>query len=354
MEKIVACPGTVEDLHGLLVELIENKFNVINVAVNGDKTCIYLEESESKDPTPFVRAWVGRPAPRANDFEAYKRRKDKRDLITHQIVHRYCEFGGGLGDILNGVFLTDQYVNLDSLQLHERAKVCVASHNPFAKELFLWHPKRDRIDLMDVGYWLPGDDEKNRARLGLPTNRHVTLRPNPHPNVTFYPSPEDLPKIHHTKELGKYIVFSTVAGEPFRDIPLSLAEAAINLCIEAGFKVILVGRNYDRFGRKEHRFSPRNGLVDMIDLLTVPGTAALLVGSSGVFCCFSSIAILAWGLRKRTMLLYPPETTKAYIGPISNPWTWGIFFETTVHMEFSDYTPGHLSRWISLLDEKLR
>lgn len=64
MAKMIAVMAKqVKDLTGLYVDLRKESFAVLNVGSDAAGTYIYLEESEDKDPTPWVEEWVRKPAP---------------------------------------------------------------------------------------------------------------------------------------------------------------------------------------------------------------------------------------------------------------------------------------------------
>lgn len=260
---------------------------------------------------------------------------------------KYSEFAGGLGDIFTGIFLTTRYTSLEDIKPGEPWTVGVLSHNPHARELFEWHPKRQNFNLV-VQPWF--DDQGNvgkRAAFGLP--------PAPAWNearqskVRFYPSPEDLAVLGRTRDPGDYVVISSAAGVSDRDIPVDIREPAVDLMIANGLAVVLVGKNYKRGGRQEHVYKERPGLINLIDKLTVPGVAYVVAGSVGVMSCFSSILLLSWGLFKKTLLLYPKHIKDGYIGPVPNPWTWGHFYkgnEGNSHMQHSEWSLSRHAEWV--------
>jgi hypothetical protein len=53
--------------------------------------------------------------------------------ITHSISRRSLfEYGGGLGDVFNGLFHRGSYNLLDNLRAGEQATVALICHNPHA------------------------------------------------------------------------------------------------------------------------------------------------------------------------------------------------------------------------------
>lgn len=74
MNKIaIVSDGAVQDLAGLLEDLKERGFAVINVSADKAGTQVHMESSEEKDPTPVVLEWIGRPAKKLS-FSGWKAR----------------------------------------------------------------------------------------------------------------------------------------------------------------------------------------------------------------------------------------------------------------------------------------
>lgn len=93
----------------------------------------------------------------------------KRPAATRRSHTHYLEYGGGLGDVLSQLFYRGSYNVLRDLRPGEKAKVALITHNPFAQELFEWHPKQAQIAVVDCGYWNAVEaDPARRKKLGLP------------------------------------------------------------------------------------------------------------------------------------------------------------------------------------------
>ncbi len=61
--KTIVLAKKVEDVSGLYFDLIKNKFEVENIGADQTGTHVFLSDSEEKDPTPIVDAWVGKASP---------------------------------------------------------------------------------------------------------------------------------------------------------------------------------------------------------------------------------------------------------------------------------------------------
>lgn len=260
------------------------------------------------------------------------------------------EFGAGLGDVITLIYNSERYNILEKLSPEDRAMVVLMSHNPYSRELFLWHPKVRQIDLRDVGFWWPWEDEQKRSEHHLPPAQPLRLIRQE--SVKFYPSPEDY-AILQTLESFPYVVMSAAAGGLDRNIPDGICEDISQWITdrgqrEFGLRVVVVGRTYGAGKRAERRFTPRAGLIDMIDRLTVPGTIELILRSRGVVCCHSSMCLIAWYLNRPVFLLYPKHVKEREFDRPAHQYTIGKDSPTTVHLEFGSYNRSALDRFIDI------
>lgn len=61
--KTVILPGKqVEDLSGLYLDLVKEKFEIENVASDFSGTHVFLKDEEDKDPKPIIERWLDKPA----------------------------------------------------------------------------------------------------------------------------------------------------------------------------------------------------------------------------------------------------------------------------------------------------
>jgi hypothetical protein len=283
--------------------------------------------------------------------------------------------------VFNQMYSNGRYNILRDLQPGERAEVHLICHNPHAKELFEWHPKRAQFEIFDHGYWHGAEENKRkRTELGLPAGQP------PHPvkdcMVDFWPDPKEWagpPSLPHgategdfagaksergrrlaieelfPKEQGftqvtsieefKVVVIAACAGEPSRDLPDKFVELMCGELMREGFLPVFVGKNYPRFERREKHFGTG---VDLIDRLTVPATAVLLQRACGLVTCHSALNILGWHLHKPQFLLYPKEVYERHIRR-KDEWSFGIGRKETVHARFGDERMEMVSRFIGLL-----
>jgi hypothetical protein len=268
---------------------------------------------------------------------------------------RYMHVGGGLGDIFNHLYQCPCYPDLETLKEGERAFVFVSSHNSCAWELFAWHRNADKITLADVGiqnilYSEREDDRRRKEEIGFISDcDHRWPIPGP---VIYYPPPEDVKTIADMKALGKYVVFALTASDIGRSIRKEQGEQAAKICQELGYKVVLTGRNYqfndhgNKAQRREEIRLETPGVVDLIDKLTVPGTAQLIEGAAAVFTCHSALCHIAWHLRKPTFVLYDDFAKGAYFTNKFEGYSFGAAFPGNDHASLNEYTGDRFINFI--------
>lgn len=250
------------------------------------------------------------------------------------------EFGAGLGDVVTLVYSSDRYNILEKLPQNDRALIVLMCHNPYVRELFLWHPKSAQFDIRDVGFWWPHEDKTKRLQYGLPEAQPFHYVPQE--SARFYPSPEDF-KILDTLTSFPYVVVNAAAGSIDRNIPDDMCEDIAEGIVanghdKYGLRVVVVGRSFNMASRKEHKFVRRGGLIDLTDRLSVPGTFELVARSAGVVCCLSAICLLSWRIKKPVFLMYPIEVRDREFSKPAHQYTYGKDQKTTMHLDFQSYS----------------
>ncbi len=268
-------------------------------------------------------------------------------------MHYNLEFGGGLGDVLDQCYHKGAYGVLDRLRPEDTATVHLVTHNPFARELFLHHPKATQITVLDHGYWQPGNDHGERlARKMPPAGMNAKLPTGPEV-VTFYPNPES--SVLLDSWIGKpYVVLSAGAGTADRSIPgLVLRRIVAEWSDLSTVPLVAVGRNYERTERTSEPFVDHQQVTQLVDQLDVPGVCKLIQHSAGLITCHSSMSILAWRLRLPNLLVYPKAVWEKH-APQGNPdhWMRGARYHETVHSSVGELTHQHLTKFLDLAVER--
>lgn len=259
---------------------------------------------------------------------------------------RHIEFGAGLGDQITLAFTSDRYNCLERLEPREQVTIVLMSHNPFSKELFQWHPKAKQMIVRDLGFWWPKDDAERRAFHKLPTAQPFVYQRQE--SCRFYPSPEDGQTLGYLGSLGGYVIVNAAAGGIDRNIPVEICERSIDLILKRGYTPVVIGRTYGS-NRAEVAVRERPGVVNLIDGLSVPGTALALQGAAGVLCCHSAICLLSWYLKRPVFLMYPEHVKVREFDREAHQYTFGKDYATTRHMQFSEYTPQKFEQFLSIL-----
>jgi hypothetical protein len=70
MEKVIEIPSQVRDLAGLYFDLRKAEFAVRNVGAGPEKTYVYLDDAEEKDPSALVLEWSGKEMPSPKEMVA--------------------------------------------------------------------------------------------------------------------------------------------------------------------------------------------------------------------------------------------------------------------------------------------
>lgn len=253
----------------------------------------------------------------------------------------WSEFGGGLGDCVTLMYTSDRYNCLELLEDVEQATVVLMSHNPFIRELFEWHPKRSQLEIRDLGFWWPKDDAERRAHHKLPPAQPFVFKLQE--KCSFYPSPADVRVLGDV--LKPFVVVAAAAGGMDRNVPVELCERFVDQAIARGYRVIIVGRTYGQ-NRSEIRLRPRDKVIDLVDRLSIPGTAVLLEHAAGVLVAHSGICLLSWYLKRPVFLLYPPHVKSTHFHSV-HQYTFGKDYETTRHMLFSECSQARIEEFLS-------
>lgn len=265
---------------------------------------------------------------------------------------KYIEYKGGLGDVVRAIYGNDTYEGLSRLKPYERVTVGLICSNPGAKEILSWHPKRNQVDLFCVEYTDPwGQDQRIAHGLPADTNPYGS-RKGP---VLLHPSPADHVFLKELLPARPYVVLAATAGTDDRNFPQGIADRVVDAVIKAGYKVVMVGRSYENWntwgGQKfrnphsEVRIKGRNGLVDMVDKLSFPGTAKAVEMASGVVCCNSAIMHLAWCMKRPVFVMTSDANFESEYKPPEMTIFWGKKLPTTRCLRFREYTDERLWEW---------
>jgi SAM-dependent methyltransferase len=279
----------------------------------------------------------------------------------------YVEFGGGLGDIINQMFRTPNYRYFEGIT--EKTAALLITHNPYAAEIFRYHPRKELIEVI-MEPWVHPHEAEEKIRIPLLHEGYVRIMPSLTASspVHIYPSSEDKqiidtvvydnnsPGERPVKQDHGYAVIHPYAGTRERDIPVDVVKSVINHVISMyNLKVVLVGRSYERIGvdRSEEKGdlfmesgTPDSPVINLIDRLTVPGVIELVKNGSLFFGSHSSINIAAWHFNKPCVVLYDKATKERHFER-TDEWSFGKDNCTTRHGLYEDFS-------VSMFDQVLQ
>jgi hypothetical protein len=271
----------------------------------------------------------------------------------------YLEYGGGLGDVFAQLYYRGSYNVLRDMESTDTADVFLITHNPHVKELFDYHPNKNRINVHDLGYWQDGPrpeggtiDSHMREINGMHEPNYVWAHlPLKDSIVRFYPSPEDSILIKTIRE--PYILFNPGAGMNERNFPDEIINNLLDKLTKTNFQIVVVGKNYERNGKKEPLVPDKYNVINFTDKLTVPGTAALVQNCAGLVATHSALNMLGWMERVTQLLLYPQVVLDSHMKE-GNPdrWMAGASFPETVHNLFSNYTDEMFDKFMAIAESR--
>ncbi len=258
-------------------------------------------------------------------------------------MHYRTTYGGGLGDIINQIFRNGTYNSLNDLKPEDTCEVILITHNPFAKELFEFHPKAKQLDIKIPGYWAPDSNIQMYQKHGLsliPDNLPVHNERMP----VFYERPEERNLLLVKRETErKSIVISAGAGEVERNIPDHILLDIADYLWGKNVELNIVGKNYERpqvgGGKRGEPFPypERSYIHNLIDRLSIPATLNLVKQSNAVISCHSSVCLMAWNIRRPNLIFLPKSLGNKHgiaQGQI-NEWTFGRAYPET-HLTFNE------------------
>ena len=167
--------------------------------------------------------------------------------------------------------------------------------------------------------------------------------------MQFYPTEKDKEVLARLNG-QPYVVLSAAAGEPSRNIPGPLLDLIVRRLLKIpGLRLVISGRDYQRLDRAEVRVNCRDPrVVDLVDQLSVSGTAALLQGALGLVTCHSALNILGWHLGIPQLLLYPDAVKERHFQR-KDQWSFGVDDGKTWHCTFQEFRPQLLEDFVRFL-----
>jgi hypothetical protein len=221
-------------------------------------------------------------------------------------------FAAGLGDVIRTCYLNAAYRVL--CETTQPVPIILASHNPFAVEIFRHHRNAKYFILYDLAHKF--EEFFNAGLRGVDINRalcdfagvdHAELiRGSSDGHSPVFDAPDEVDSQGH-------IVFQPFAGNAsYRSLPPELIEKTVQVLRQLPCQVFVVTRSYVRPGLKEKTIhavedarSLEGGNITVLDSLTVPATLNLIKSSRAYVGSWSSLQQAAWLENKPVAVFYP-------------------------------------------------
>lgn len=271
----------------------------------------------------------------------------------------YFEFNGGLGDIVIQSSQSNVFAKLNSMQKLDRAVIVLFSHNPFAWELFGFHPNSGRVTVLMLGF-SDYRDEAYRKKYGLKSHVDTTVYLGGKP----WAPPISTDDERYLKTLPKkFITLSLTASagpSDRRSIPRGIAVDLVSACLEANVAPVVLGRHYPYvmmkdttpgFAHKEEAEIP--GSIWAVNCLSAAGSVEALRRSVLNVACESAMIVASWIMRRPTYFLCSRAMWEMFpknIAILGQGYHFGTLYPENRNEMFEDHSR---ERFLSYLSEKL-
>ena len=256
------------------------------------------------------------------------------------------ELRGGLGDGFIELHETMAYEETEALGYRDHATVYAICHNPYLSEIFRWHPNADRIRVVASPTFFPDYTNTEKRRLsGLPEKSPDRRPARPASPIRFYPSPEDV-RILRCIPDKPFLAIAASASTCDRNIPDAALRVAVATCEKRGIPIVTLGRTYkSALGNKIEPAISGRDVYDLVDCLSVPGTAEVLKRCRAILTCHSALLLLSWYERLPNFTLYTKYHYEKEFA-VRSPFSFGKNFPETVHGLIDTFKPERLTGFI--------
>jgi hypothetical protein len=341
------CSEAMSRVTGVVRRSIQEGFNQRDsflrsraVGVGGWETLLSWEQSERLDEIYFKMRSIATHHPdsrRHQVLEMYhksrqglKATKRKESVDATIRIHiskrdRVPIFCGGIGDVFLQCCITDRYRILEDKDGPE--VVVNASRNEYAWELFAWHPRADRFQVVNA-VQPPSTSWSKREFLeilGLKGDRlYVGSGKQIDWSTRFYPSAKDLNtlSLFDRKNFGIFAPFSK-KQKTFSAELSKLVLATIHDWRRSDYDLLGIGRNYQGVNERSQNlkdFADNGWLVNMSSFdLSVPGSFELARKAAFYIGANSCLALIMMSLGRPTVIIEPENHP--------NPESWSRLFD---------------------------
>ncbi len=236
------------------------------------------------------------------------------NVATRPIASRMSAalFSAGLGDVIRVCYLNASYRVLS--EATQPVPVLMASHNPFAIEIFRHHRNARNFILYDLGHkyeefleaGLRGPDISRALCAFAGVDYAQLIRGHANGDAPVFDAPDDVDSKSH-------IVFQPFAGSPERSLPPALIEQTLQVLQQLPCQVFIVTRSYPRTGggRLIHNIEDARpfagGNVSVLENLSTPAALNLIKNCRAYVGSWSSLQQAAWFEHKPVAVFYPAD-----------------------------------------------
>lgn len=261
-------------------------------------------------------------------------------------------FCAGLGDVIRGIYLTAAYQALS--ETDRPMHVIVASHNPYAMEIFRHHRNARHFVLHDLGHkflefcaaGLKGGEVTRALCEFAGADPASIVRGKARPDFKpQFDAPDDIDSRGH-------IVFCPFSGNvAARTFAEEFTARVVEVLRRQPRPVFLVTRSFPRKSRtgvvihgEEDARRYAGGNIQVLEHLTVPATLNLTRHCAAFVGSWSSMHQAAWLENRPVAVFYPPgwkDVTQR------NDYAFGLDRADTMHSDFASLDEQRLETWLS-------
>lgn len=263
-------------------------------------------------------------------------------------------FSAGLGDVIRVMYQSNHYKYI--CEATEPIHVIVASHNPFAMEIFKFHRNAHNFILYDLGHkyeecirsGVSGIDVTNTLYGFIGASRANFIHGKC--DDTFKPVFDAQDEI----DSKGHIVFQPYAGShDARTFKPEFIEKIVTVLRKQKKTVYILTRSYIRRGisgkvvhSEENAKQYEGGNIVVLDNLSVPASLNLVKNSSAYIGAWSSMQQIAWFENKPVAVFYQPNNVDVVN---RSGYAFGLDRPDCLHSDYPSFEAAQLESWVNNL-----
>lgn len=264
-------------------------------------------------------------------------------------------FGAGLGDVIRMIYQSKHYKYI--CEATEPVHVIVASHNPFAIEIFKFHRNAHNFILYDLGHKyeeciqsaVSGTDATNTLYGFIGASRDNFIHGKSAGDFKpVFDAPDEINSKGH-------IIFQPFAGnDDGRSFSPEFIEKIVSVLRKQEKTVYILTRSYIRkeidgkvVHSEENAKQYEEGNIIVLDNLSVPAALNLVKNSSGYIGAWSSMQQIAWFENKPVAVFYQPNNVDVLNR--STDYAFGLDRPDCLHSDFPSFDALKFESWVNNL-----